>query len=74
LLVPLEVYPDAIQPFLRALPFAAILHAPGRMLVTPTPGLFLQCLTLQAASLAVYGAAAYALHTLALRRLFVNGG
>jgi ABC-2 type transport system permease protein len=74
LLVPLEVYPDAIQPFLRALPFAAILHAPGRMLVAPTPAFFVQCLALQAGALAVYGVAAYAMHTLALRRLFVNGG
>jgi ABC-2 type transport system permease protein len=74
LLLPLDVYPDAMQPFLRALPFAAILHAPGRMFVAPSAELFLQCLALQAGSLAVYGAAAYALHTLALRRLFVNGG
>lgn len=74
LMFPLDVYPDSLQAFLRALPFAAILHAPGRMLVAPSSRLFLQCLALQAACLAVYGAAAYALHTIALRRLFVNGG
>jgi ABC-2 type transport system permease protein len=74
MLLPLEVYPEAVQPYLRALPFAAILHAPGRMLVDPSIGLFLQSVGLQAISLAVYGAGAYALHTLALRRLFVNGG
>jgi ABC-2 type transport system permease protein len=74
LMVPLDLYPDAVQPFLRALPFAAILHAPGRMLVAPSVGLFLQCLALQAVCVVVYGAAAYALQTYALRRLFVNGG
>ena len=74
LMLPLDVYPDALQPYLRALPFAAILHAPGRMFVAPDAGIFLRCLGLQAASLAVYGTAAYALHSLALRRLFVNGG
>ena len=74
LMVPLEVYPDSVQPFLRALPFAAILHAPGRMLVAPSTGVFLECLALQAACLVVYGAGAFALHTFALRRLFVNGG
>jgi ABC-2 type transport system permease protein len=74
LMVPLDVYPDSVQPILRALPFAAILHAPGKMLVAPSTELFLQCLALQAACLVVYGAGAYALHTLALRRLFVNGG
>jgi len=74
LMVPLEVYPDSLQPFLRALPFAAILHAPGRMLVSPNRELFLQCLALQAACLILYGAAAAALHSMALRRLFVNGG
>src|SRR5688572_25731590 len=74
LMVPLDVYPDSVQPILRALPFAAILHAPGKMLVAPTTELFLQCLALQAACLLVYGAGAYALHRHALRRLFVNGG
>jgi ABC-2 type transport system permease protein len=74
LMVPLELYPDAVQPLLRALPFAAILHAPGRMLVAPSVGLFVQCIALQVACVVVYGAAAYALHTYALRRLFVNGG
>jgi ABC-2 type transport system permease protein len=74
LMVPLDVYPDALQPFLRALPFAAILHAPGRMLVAPSRELFLQCLALQSACLVLYGAAAFTVHTIALRRLFVNGG
>jgi ABC-2 type transport system permease protein len=74
LMVPLDVYPDSLQPFLRALPFAAILSAPGRMLVAPSRQLFLQCLALQLACVAVYGAAAFALHSIALRRLFVNGG
>ena len=74
LLVPIDIYPESIQPYLRALPFAAILHAPGRILVDPSAQLFMQCLGLQAACLAVYGLGAYALHTFALRRLFVNGG
>src|SRR5688572_11114278 len=74
LMVPLEIYPDAVQPFLKVLPFAAILHAPGRMLVSPSLELFWQTLGLQAICMVVYGAAAYALHRHALRRLFVNGG
>jgi ABC-2 type transport system permease protein len=74
LLVPLDVYPEAVQPILRALPFAAILHAPARMLVAPSAELFLQCLALQAVCLVAYGSGAFALHTIALRRLFVNGG
>ena len=74
LMVPLDLYPDSVQPLLRALPFAAILHAPGRMLVSPSWGLFVHSLGLQIACLAVYGAAAFALQRVALRRLFVNGG
>jgi ABC-2 type transport system permease protein len=73
-LVPLDVYPEAIQPYLRALPFAAVVHAPGRMLVDPSALLFVQSVGHQAACLVVYGAGAYALHTFALRRVFVNGG
>jgi ABC-2 type transport system permease protein len=73
-LVPLDIYPDAIQPYLRALPFAAVVNAPGKMLVVPNASLFLQSLGHQALCLAVYGAGAYALHTFALRRVFVNGG
>ena len=74
LMVPLEVYPDSVQPILRALPFAAILNAPGRMLVAPTFALFVQCLGLQALCLVVYGFGVFALHRYALRRVFVNGG
>jgi ABC-2 type transport system permease protein len=74
LMVPLEVYPDSVQPILRALPFAAILNAPGRMLVAPTFALFVRCLGLQALCLVVYGFAVFALHRYALRRVFVNGG
>jgi ABC-2 type transport system permease protein len=74
LLVPIDVYPDSVQPILRALPFAAILNAPGRMLVDPTVASLTQCLAQQAAMVGMYGAAAFALHRVALRRLFVNGG
>jgi ABC-2 type transport system permease protein len=74
LFVPLSVYPEALQPWLRALPFAAILDGPGRMFVAPSPQRLLQCLTLQVMSLALYGAGAFVLHQRALRRLFVNGG
>jgi ABC-2 type transport system permease protein len=74
LLMPIEVYPESIQPILRALPFAAILNVPGRMLVDPSAQLFVHCLGLQAVMLTVYGLGAFALHSFALRRLFVNGG
>lgn len=74
LLLPLDVYPESVQPFLRMLPFAAILNAPGKVFVDPNARAFLQCLGLQAACLAVYGAGTFLLHRLALRRVFVNGG
>jgi ABC-2 type transport system permease protein len=74
LLLPIEVYPDSLQPFLRLLPFAAILSGPGRVFVDPNARAFLQCLGLQAACLAVYGAGTFLLNRLALRRVFVNGG
>jgi ABC-2 type transport system permease protein len=74
LLVPINVYPESVQPYLRALPFAAILDAPARILVNPSTLVFVQCLVLQVACLTVYGIGAYALHSFALRRLFVNGG
>jgi len=74
LMVPLEVYPDSVQPILRALPFAAILNAPGRMLVAPSSALFVHCLEVQTMCLVVYGFAVFALHRYALKRLFVNGG
>ena len=74
LLVPIDLYPPSVQPYLRALPFAAILNAPGRILVNPSTQLFVQCLELQAFCLVVYGAGALGLHRIALRRLFVNGG
>ena len=74
LMLPLDVYPDACSRFFghcRSRPFCT---RRDECLCLPVPHCFCECLGLQAACLVVYGSAAFALHTIALRRLFVNGG
>src|SRR2546425_407288 len=40
MLMPLEVFPQRVQPVLRWLPFATVVYGPARMFVAPEHGLF----------------------------------
>jgi ABC-2 type transport system permease protein len=72
--LPLEIYPDFLQPVLRILPFASMVSAPGRMFVDPSFALFERSLLAQAGGVIVFGVGVIVLQSLALRRLFTNGG
>jgi ABC-2 type transport system permease protein len=72
--LPIEIYPNRLQPILRMLPFASMIYAPGRMFVDPQRALFYQAMSIQGAALIALGGAVYLLQTVALRRLFSNGG
>lgn len=72
--LPLEVYPDALQPALRILPFASMVSAPGRMFVDPSFALLKQSLITQGAAVVLYAGLVSTVQFIAFRRLFANGG
>jgi len=72
--LPIEIYPKSLQPILRALPFASMLYAPGRMFVNPTADLVRDAVLMQGVALVVFGGAVCVVQALAFRRLFANGG
>lgn len=74
MLLPLELFPDALAAVARALPFAGIVYAPARMFVAPDLGDGLALVARQLGWLAVALLAGGWLFRYATRRLQSNGG
>jgi ABC-2 type transport system permease protein len=72
--LPLEIYPAALQPVLRVLPFASMVSAPGRMFVSPSFRLFGESVVFQGCAVLVFAGLVAVVQSMALRRLFANGG
>jgi len=74
MLIPMELFPDQLQPWLRVLPFANVVYGPARMFVKPDiealPGLMLN----QLVSISIYAILVVIVYRLASRRIFSNGG
>lgn len=74
MLIPMELFPDALQPWLRVMPFASVVYGPARMFVKPDvaalPGLLLN----QFLAIIVYGIIVAIVYRIASRRIFANGG
>jgi len=74
LILPMEMYPAALQPTLRRLPFASMVYAPGRMFVDPSGAVFFKAFWTQAAALIVFLCIVGAVQAAAFKRVFSNGG
>jgi ABC-2 type transport system permease protein len=74
MILPISMYPDSVQPVLRALPFASMMSTPGRMFVSPDAAVFGAALATQAVAVAVLACLVAGVQATALKRLFTNGG
>jgi ABC-2 type transport system permease protein len=74
MLLPIEVFPEAMQPIVRALPFASIIYAPGRMFAAPSSELLADLLLRQGACVTFFSILVWLVQRKALRRLHTNGG
>jgi ABC-2 type transport system permease protein len=72
--LPLAIYPAALQPILKVLPFASMLSAPGVMFVNPSLLLLRESILIQGAAVAVFMVMVAIVQFVAMRRLFSNGG
>lgn len=73
-LIPLEFFPDWLQTFARALPFAWIVYGPARLFVDPTPARFLEVLLNQMGWLLAAGLAVALFYRWVVGQLSINGG
>ncbi len=73
-LAPLEIFPQPLRSIAQALPFSAILYGPARTLVHFELYPFLGLLEQQFITLAVGGGILFAIYSVAIRRVSINGG
>ena len=74
LLIPIELFPEAIKSVANALPFAPMIHGPARLALSPDITGLLPAMASLATSLAVIGAVVIATYRIALARVTVQGG
>src|SRR5215207_1193409 len=74
MLIPLELFPERMQPILRALPFAAIVYGPARMFVLPDPAFLADLALRQGIAIGVFAVLVALVYRVALGRIYSNGG
>jgi ABC-2 type transport system permease protein len=74
MLIPLELFPIAFQPVLRALPFSSVVYGPARMFVNPDLNFLLELIARQGIAVVVFAALVAVVYRVALRRINANGG
>jgi ABC-2 type transport system permease protein len=74
MLIPLELFPDQLQPILRALPFAGIVYGPSRLFVQPDLAFLADLAARQAIAIGVFALAVALVYRAALGRIHANGG
>lgn len=74
MLIPLELFPNGIQPLLRVLPFSSIVYGPSHLFVSPD-ALFLRDLIVrQGAAILMFVLFVVLMYRAAVRRIHANGG
>jgi ABC-2 type transport system permease protein len=74
MLIPIELFPDAFQPILRALPFSSVVYGPARMFVQPDAGFLLDLLVRQGIAVIMFIGLVALVYRMALRQINANGG
>lgn len=74
MLIPLELFPEAVQPLLQLLPFASILYTPARLFVNPDLAYFTQAVPLQLGWVFILSVAVIAVYRIAVKKINGNGG
>ena len=74
MLFPLELFPERLQPILRALPFAGVVYGPARMFVHPNLAFLADLAMRQGIAIGVFAIAVAVVYRVALGRIYSNGG
>ena len=73
-LIPLELFPDYLQPLFKSLPFSSIVYGPARLFVHPNLAFFGELMLRQIISILVLALCVSLVYSMAVRRIHVNGG
>jgi ABC-2 type transport system permease protein len=74
MLIPIGLFPDALQPILRFLPFASILGGPARLFVDPDWASFGDLVVKQGSFLLLFALGVFFVYRAATKRIYANGG
>ncbi|PWU03153.1 MAG: ABC transporter permease, partial [Candidatus Melainabacteria bacterium] len=74
MLMPIELFPEVMKPLINALPFAALVYGPAKILIAPSSAMLSDILGRQLFALAVFVLAVFFLERQALRRIHAQGG
>jgi ABC-2 type transport system permease protein len=74
MLMPIEIFPERLQPILRNLPFAMMVYGPARIFVAPNARTLWSIAVTQAWGLAAFSIAVCVIQHIALKRIQSNGG
>jgi ABC-2 type transport system permease protein len=74
MLIPLELFPERLQPILRALPFASIVYGPARLFVHPDAAFLADLVVRQGIATGAFALIVTAIYRIALGRIHSNGG
>lgn len=74
MLIPLELFPQSLQPILRALPFASMIYGPARMFVAPGAAFLAELALRQGTAIVALALAVALVYRAGLRRIHSNGG
>ena len=74
MLIPIEMFPDQLQPLVRAMPFSAVVYGPAHLLVHPNWNEYGQLLMKQVTAIAAFAIVVSIVYSSAQKRVFANGG
>ena len=74
MLIPLQLFPDQVQPLLRILPFSSIVYGPARLFVAPDAAFLADLLLHQCVTILIYASISVVVYRVAVKRINANGG
>jgi ABC-2 type transport system permease protein len=74
LLIPLELFPDAIQPLLKVLPFASMTYGPARLFVQPDVQFMVGLIVQQSITILIFAVITALVYRAGIKRINANGG
>jgi ABC-2 type transport system permease protein len=74
MLIPVELFPDWMQPIVRALPFSSVVYGPARMFVHPELNFLIELLIRQGIALGIFALLVTLVYRISVKRINANGG
>lgn len=74
MLIPIGLFPESLQPLVKALPFSSVIFGPAHLFVHPNWNEYAELLARQSMGILAFGLIVAFLYSKAQKRVFANGG